>query len=214
MAEYVRRKRPPADHPFWTHLNDRAHPPSVVWPVVVPTGVGLSLGLAAGLNDPLSMRQALGTATAVSGTLAGALALVCGVPLVVQAIRRPRTAETWLNALTTMLGIGLATFLVVWVPLGLFLLWYSFSGGYGPWVGMAIGAALGLGPGVLIAWVNRHRWADRRRRWPRWETMRRRHRRQIAATQAVPQQPTPATDQLEARGDEKVARQEQDQPGA
>jgi hypothetical protein len=213
MAEYVRRKRPPADHPFWTHLNDRAHPPSVVWPVVLPTVVGLGLGLVAGFNDRLSFRQALQTAGVISATLAATLAVCCALPLLFNAILRPRSGDQWSQALAAFLGIGLAGFLMAFVPLTLFLIWYSVSGGHGPWVGMAIGAALGLGPGVLIAWVNRHRWADRRRRWPRWETMRRRHRRQTAPAQPV----APTTEQLgqtQAVGEETRARREQDQPGA
>ena len=202
MAEYVRRKRPPADHPFWTHLNDRAHPPSVVWPVVLPTAFGLVVGLAAGLTDRLPVGQALETAAVIAGTLAGTLATCCAVPLLFNAVVRPRYGEHWLNAALAFLCIGLFGFVFLFVPLALFLLWFSVCGGQGPWTGMAVGTALGLGPGILVAWVKRHRWADRQRRWPRWETMRRRHRRQTAvvasqaqpAPTAIPEPPPPRAD--------------------
>jgi len=181
MAEYVRRKRPPADHPFWAHLNDRAHPPSVVWPVAVPAGVGLALGLTAGLNDRLTLSDALETAATISGTLAVTIAIGIAIPMLFAAVRRPRVAENWLAVGGVFVAVGGGAFGLLVLLMGLILLWYSACSGLGPWLGMTVGAAIGVGPGVLFAWVQRHRWTARRRQWPRWETMRRRHRRQTAA---------------------------------
>ena len=213
MAEYVRRKRPPADHPFWAHLSERANPPSVVWPVVVPTAVGLLIGLVAGLNDPVSLRQAVEIAGVIATALAGLLAVGIGVPVIVLIVRRSHAS--WTTVPTAFLAIAFIGFLAVFVPMTLLLFGYSLSGGYGPWVGMTIGAGLGVCPGILIAWGKRHRWADRIRRWPRWETMRRRHRRQTAAAQPAIQPPTRIqVGPTQPTAEETVARPQQDQPGA
>src|SRR5262245_4737177 len=164
MAEYVRRKRPPADHPYWAHRRDRAHPPSIVWPVVLPAAAGVGVGLAAGLNDPVPARDAVETAAVTAGMLAGSLAACCLVPLLFNAIYHSGHADHWMNAALGVLFVGLFGFLFAFVPMALILLWYSVSGGNGPWVGMAVGAALGAGPGAILSGVSRHQWAKRRRR--------------------------------------------------
>ena len=65
MAEYVRRRRPPASHPYWARLHDRAHPPAVVAPIVIPAGLGLALGLYGGLRAPFSTTDAVKLAATV-----------------------------------------------------------------------------------------------------------------------------------------------------
>src|SRR6476661_8439160 len=98
MAEYVRRKRPPASHPYWARLHDRAHPPQVVLPVVVPASVGLGLGLYGGLRPSYSVGEAARLAAEVAGGSGGALFVLAVLILRFDASRQTPRRERWAAA--------------------------------------------------------------------------------------------------------------------
>lgn len=172
MAEYVRRKRPPASHPYWARLYDRAHPPPVVLPVVIPASAGLLVGLGAGLHEPFSSADAARVAVEVAGTSAGVLFAVGVLVIRLDTTRPAARRERWAEAVIGGLGVGAAMFFAVFLATFLALLWYATCSGQGPPLGMLIGAGLGGTPAALIALGARRRWRERQRRWPRWERMR------------------------------------------
>lgn len=213
MAEYVRRKRPPADHPYWAHRRDRAHPPPAVWPVAVPAAVGLGLGLVAGLNDPMSAGAALEAAGIAALAVAATAVVNCVGSFLFCVVTGARRGGTAANDLAGGLVVGFCAFVVSFVVFALGLLWFAVGTGLGPWLGMAVGAAVGAGPGAAGAWVVRRRWAARRHLRPRWEALRRQHRRQAAApVVAAPPASVPAQPPAERDGPAGVA--PLDQPGA
>src|SRR5262249_50331783 len=129
MAEYVRRKRPPATHPYWARLYDRAHPPPVVLPVAIPASAGLVLGLSAGLHDPFPSGDAARVAVEVAGGSAGVLFFVAVLVLRLDASRQARQREQWAGALVSGIGVSVAMFAVVFVAAFLALLWYATCSG-------------------------------------------------------------------------------------
>jgi membrane-bound metal-dependent hydrolase YbcI (DUF457 family) len=182
MAEYVRRKRPPANHPYWARLHERAHPPSVVTPVVVLGGIGMFLGLYGGLMEPMPYAKAVKTAATVAAGAAGVL-FVTSVPvLLFDASRHMPRHERWPAALLSGLAAAVVLFFTLLIPLVLLLLWYSTCSGRGPWLGTLTGLGIGAVPGMTYAAFTRWLWRKRQRQWPRWERMRAPRRRDRALT--------------------------------
>jgi hypothetical protein len=171
MAEYVRRKRPPASHPYWARLYDRAHPPPVVLPVAIPASAGLLVGLGAGLREPFSSADAARVAVEVAGSSAGILFVVGVLFIRLDTARHAARRERWAEALIGGVGVAAAMFFGVFLATFLAMLWYATCSGQGPLLGMLIGAGLGGTPAAAIALGTRRRWRERQRRWPRWERM-------------------------------------------
>jgi hypothetical protein len=188
MAEYVRRKRPPATHPYWARLHDRAHPPQLVTPVAAFATVGLLLGFGAGFQPAFSGAEAARLAATVAAIAAVAVfALAVAILWVDHSGQLPRRTRGAVAVVSGM-GFSLVLFCATFVALFVLLLWYSVCSGRGPGWGMAIGAATGGAPAALIAVGNRRRWLARQRRWPRWERMR---ARRTPAALSVTQVPVP-----------------------
>jgi hypothetical protein len=200
MAEYVRRKRPPASHPYWARLYDRAHPPQVAAPVAVPTIFGLALGLYGGCHPPYSADEAARLAAGVAA--GGGVALfVVTVPIFwMDHTRHAQGQSRWAGALLAGAAVGAVLFVIAFVPVFLLLLWYSLCAGRGPWWGMAIGAGVGGAPAALYAIAARRQWQARQRRWPRWERMRARRTGVALSVTQVPAPPTSNPAEPEARG--------------
>src|SRR5262245_17610826 len=169
MAEYVRRKRPPASHPYWARLHDRAHPPKLVTPIAVPTIFGLALGLYGGLNSSYSAEEAARLAAAVAASGAAGLFVVT-VPIFWLDHTRPGQGQArWANALLAGTAVSAVLFVVAFVPVFLLLFWYSLCSSRGPWLGMAIGATVGGMPAVLYTVGGRRCLLARRRGRSGWE---------------------------------------------
>jgi hypothetical protein len=183
MAEYVRRKRPPASHPYWARLHDRAHPPQVVLPVVIPASVGLGLGLYGGLRPSYSVGEAARLAVAVAGASSAGLFILAVLVLWLDGSRHTPRRERWAGALLGAVFMSAILFVAMFMGTFLTLLWYAVCSGRGPWLGMLIGAGLGGTLAAMVALGNRRRWQERQRRWPRWERMRSpRHRPALTVT--------------------------------
>lgn len=190
MAEYVRRRRPPASHPYWARLHDRAHPPALAVPIAVPAGMGLLLGLYGGLKPSFTMSEAVRMAATVSGAMAG-VTFVTSLPLLLyDASRQVPRRERWAASAIGAFAVAAVLFMVGMVGLFLALAWYSACSGQGPWLGMLTGGLLGGVPAALVATGARRRWRERQKRWPRWERMRSPRPR---ATLTVTPIPTPST---------------------
>jgi hypothetical protein len=189
MAEYVRRKRPPATHPYWARLYDRAHPPQVVLPVAIPASAGLLVGLSAGIRDPFTCTEAAQVASEVAGGSAAVLFVVVVLVLRLDASRQMPRREQWAAALVGSVGISAAMFGAVFLATFLALLWYAACSGQGALIGMLIGAGLGGAPAALITLGARRRWQERQRRWPRWERMRGGRGSAVLAVTQVPAPP-------------------------
>jgi hypothetical protein len=186
MAEYVRRKRPPASHPYWARLHDRAHPPQVVLPIVIPASVGLGLGLYGGLRPSYSMGEAALLAVEVAGGSAGALFVFAVLFLRLDASRQTPRRQQWAAALLGAVFMSAILFFAMFMGTFLTLLWYAVCSGRGPWLGMLIGAGLGGTLAAMVALGNRRRWRERQRRWPRWERMRSPRRRPVLTVTSIP----------------------------
>jgi hypothetical protein len=188
MAEYVRRRRPPPNHPYWQRLHDRAHPPEVVKPVVVWSLIGLGAGLYSGLKEPLSTAESVDWATQIGLGAAGLVFVISAPMFVVNSARhtmyvysRPVGAALALALCALVFGlVWLAVFSILWI--------YSWCGDQGPVVGMAIGAAIPGVPAAVGCLARRQAWKQRQRTWPRWESMRARRPRN-----PVPTFPAPAS---------------------
>jgi hypothetical protein len=188
MAEYVRRKRPPATHPYWARLHDRAHPPQLVTPIAVPTFIGLALGLCGGLQPPFSATEAARLSATVATVVAAAVfVLALAILWVDQAGQLPRRVRGTMAVLTGVCW-SLFAFCAFFFLMFVVLCWFVLCSGHGPWFGMTIGAATAGAPGVLYAVATRWRWQARQRRWPRWERMR---ARRTTAALSVTQIPLP-----------------------
>ena len=194
MAEYVRRKRPPATHPYWARLHDRANPPGVVWRTLVPAGLGILIGLYAGLNDPLPWSKALGTAATVA--LGGAVVVfTTSLPILLLDPNRQLTGrDRWPGALLAAGVVAVFLFGAKFVALSALLLWYSVCSGLGPWIGLVTGLAIGGVPGAVWASVARCRWRKRQEQWPRWERMRAPRGPRSLTPVPAPAEPTPAAE--------------------
>jgi hypothetical protein len=168
MAEYVRHKRPPASHPYWARLRDRANPPGVVLPVAVPGVLGMLLGLYAGLMEPMSAFGAVKMAGGVAGLVLVIFVLIVGF----EASRGLSPRDRWLEAVVLGPTIALVVFLLLGLALVPLLLWYALFSGLGPWRGMVGGLAFGAGLGGTFAFVTYRQWQQRQKQWPRWERMR------------------------------------------
>jgi hypothetical protein len=172
MAEYVRRKRPPANHPYWTRLHDRAHPPAVAMHVAVPGVIGVCLGLYGGLMEPMPLAKAVKTAAIVAAAGAG-VTFATSIPvLVFDASRHMTGRERWPGALLAGLFVAVVLFVILLLLITPLLVWYAVCSGLGPWLGMLTGLAVGAVPGGILAWEAHRRWRQRQKQWPRWERMR------------------------------------------
>ena len=199
MAEYVRRKRPPASHPYWARLHDRAHPPQLVLPVVLPASVGLGLGLYGGLRPSYSVADAARLAVAVAGASSAGLFVLAVLVLWLDGSRHTPRRQRGAAALIGGAGVSAVLFAAVFMAAMLALAWYAACSGRGPWVGMLVGAGLGGGLAGLIAVGARRRWRERQRRWPRWERMRSRRQPALTVT-PIPAPPLGPAEVLELRG--------------
>ena len=186
MAEYVRRKRPPADHPYWAWLQDRARPPRPLPPVAVPATIGLFIGLWAGLSPTYTFAEAARTAVTLGGMAGGSVALLALPFLWFNTWHSTSRRERWIWVLLTGATVAACVFVVGFSLLFLFLGWYSVGSGHGPWAGMAIGLVLGAVPGALIGWLNRRNWRRRQRQGPRWDQMRAARGRSALTVTAIP----------------------------
>lgn len=193
MAEYVRRRRPPANHPYWQHLHDRAHPPWVVIPVVIPTFIGLAIGLYAGFRQPYTMAEAMRVVCVGSASIALTAAVIATVSQLFDAVRLPSRRERWATAGIAGVCVGLAIFVVGFGAMFPFVAWYAACSGEGPWLGMLYGALIGGLPFVAIVYTYRQRWRARQRQWPRWERMRAPRTRGSLNLTELSSPPIPAT---------------------
>ena len=200
MAEYVRRKRPPATHPYWARLYDRAHPPRLVTPIAVPAVLGVAVGLYAGLQPAYSADAAARLAAAVATGGAVAVFIVTVPILWMDHTIQPQGQARWANALLGGTVVAAVLFLTVFVALFLLLFWYALGSGRGPWLGMAIGAGTSGGLAALIAVGHRRQWQARQRRWPRWERMRARRPRSPLSLTQIQFPPPAAAPDAEPRG--------------
>lgn len=172
MAEYVRRRRPPASHPYWERLNDRAHPPRLFLRIAIPSLIGLLLGLYGGLRSPFSINDAVhlaATSAAIVSTLAFAL---CLPRLLIGDTRHLPHGERWPITLALGLMFTAICFAAGFVIFFLLFNFYSLCSGRGPWLGMLIGLSPFLILASLFSIGARKRWRDRQRAWPRWSQMR------------------------------------------
>src|SRR5215216_5605977 len=151
MAEYVRRKRPPASHPYWARLHDRAHPPPLVTPIAVLGGVGALLGLYGGLMEPMPTARAMKVATSLAAGLAGVLFVVSVPVLLFDASRQTPRQERWPTAVLSGLAVAVVLFCALLLPLIPLFLWYSLCSGLGPWLGMLTGLGVGAVPAAIFA---------------------------------------------------------------
>lgn len=196
MAEYVRRRRPPASHPYWARLHDRAHPPQLVQPIAVPAAVGLGVGLYAGLQPEFTAADAVKLAAEVAGGVAAAVFGLAVLILSLDAARQTPRPPWWTTAFLAGIGVAVATFVALFVVLLVMFLWYAACSGRGPWVGLLIGGTVGGVPAALIAVGARRRWQDRQSRWPRWERMRSSRRPPVLPVTAVAASAPPATESV------------------
>jgi tetrahydromethanopterin S-methyltransferase subunit C len=182
MAEYVRRKRPPANHPYWARLHQRAHPPSLAPYFGIPAGIGLVLGLVGGAVGEFTYNQAERTVIAASGAMAGLVFLVAILCLHLDTNAQLPRRVRWRGAMLASSGCAAGTFVLFGLALAV-LAWacWLFSG-LGPWLGALTGFAVGAVPGVLFAVLARRDWRERQRQWPRWERMRAPRRRALTVT--------------------------------
>jgi hypothetical protein len=172
MAEYVRRKRPPANHPYWVRLHQRANPPSLAGFFGIPAGLGLVLGLVGGAVGEFTYNQAERTVIAASGAMAGLVFLVAILCLYLETNAQFPRQRRWLGAVVASSGCAAGTFLLFGLMLSV-LAWvcWMFSG-LGAWLGAVTGFAVGAVPGVAFAVLARRDWRRRQQQWPRWERMR------------------------------------------
>jgi hypothetical protein len=190
MAEYVRRKRPPASHPYWARLHDRAHPPPLVTPIAVLGGIGAVLGLSGGLMDPMPTVRAIKVAATLAAGLAAVL-FVASVPILLfDGSRRMARQERWPTAVLSGLAVAVILFCTLLIPLILLFVWFSICSGRGPWLGALAGLGVGAVLTAPITAGRRWQWRKRQQEWPRWERMR--ARRERVRGLAVPARPTPA----------------------
>ena len=146
MAEYVRRKRPPASHPYWARLYDRAHPPRGVVPVVVPAVFGLLFGLYAGLRPNYTLKEAFGDALAIASLFAGFAFVLSSPILYIDAMRYASPRRRWVAVLFYGAAIAIGVFIAAAILLLILFVVYSLCAGMGPWVGMAIGTLIAAFP--------------------------------------------------------------------
>jgi hypothetical protein len=197
MAEYVRRKRPPANHPYWVRLHQRAHPPSLAPYFGFPAGVGLVLGLVGGTVGEFTYNQGERTVIATSGALAGLAFLMAILSFYLDANSQFPRRERWFGAVLASSGCAAGAFVLFGLAFSaLAALCWLFSG-RGPWLGALMGLAAGAVPGAVFAYFARRDWRQRQRQWPRWERMRGPRRRDRALTVTpipVPIEPPAAID--------------------
>ena len=172
MAEYVRRRRPSANHPYWARLNDRAHPPRLFIRIALPTLFGLLLGLYGGFRLPFSISDAVHLAATCAAVVSTGAFLLFLSAILFDRSRQFAPRERWMTA--PVLSLMMAAFCFVFGFVGFFLLfiWYSCCSGQGAWLGTILGFAPACVLASLIAIGRRKRWRDRQRAWPRWEQMR------------------------------------------
>jgi len=177
MAEYVRRRRPPADHPYWERLRDRAHPPRVVLPILILALLGGAFGLYGGLKPTFTISDAIKLAAMVAGGFAGVgMAVLLPFWIVDTAFRSARY-ERAMTILAGSAAIAMFVFVVAFLPLSIIFIVFSICTGQGPWIGMLIGLLCATTPSVPLIWSQRVRWQARQRAWPRWDRMRAPRRR-------------------------------------
>lgn len=191
MAEYVRRKRPPASHPYWARLHDRAHPPSVLLPVVVPAVIGVLIGQYGGSRPPYTLSSAILDACKYALVSAGVLFVIGTLVSFHDASRHSPIRERIFTSLGSGLLVGVVVFGLFFVVLGTGFIWMSICSGLGLWLGMLMGMLIGAVPGAAFAWATRQSWRARQRRWPRWERVRRRRESTPPAVAVVPPMPVP-----------------------
>jgi hypothetical protein len=197
MAEYVRRKRPPANHPYWVRLHQRANPPSLIGYFGIPAGLGLVLGLVGGAAGEFTYNQAERTVIAASGAMAGLVFLVAILSLYLDANAQFPRRERWLGAVLASSGCAAGTFVLSGLALSCVAVVCWLFSGRGPWLGSLMGLAAGAVPGAAIAYVVRRDWRQRQRQWPRWERMRAPRRRDPALSVTpipLPIEPPAATE--------------------
>ena len=196
MAEYVRRKRPPATHPYWARLHDRTHPPSGKWAMLVLGLVGLLMGIFSGgraawtLYDAAEMGAQLSMYLAVLYTL-----LVFG-----SGVRERDTGRPWVDIAASLgasclSGAGAYIVMVVMFTLLIVLFYYPMSG-MGRLYGGLIGGAIWAGVALSVTRSEYRHWRSRQANWPKWEEMGRGHRRRRAfvVNLTVRQVPPPEED--------------------
>jgi hypothetical protein len=186
MAEYVRRKRPPASHPYWARLHDRAHPPSLLLPVAVPGVIGILIGYYGGSRPPYPLSSAVLDACKYAAMFAGVIFALGGLVAFHDSSRHTPLRERLATGLISGLLVGLVVYILAFFGFGLFLTWLSMCTGLGVWLGMLVGSLIGGVPGALFAGITYRNWRERQRHWPRWERMQRRHRQQPLAVTMIP----------------------------
>jgi len=190
MAEYVRRKRPPATHPYWARLHDRTHPPSGKWAML---GLGL-LGLLIGLVSGGRAAWTLYDAAKVASDVGVWVAAIRAVFVAVFELRGMNVRRPWRSFGRAVFAAGydaVWTYVAVFVALtSLIVLFYWPMSGMGVLYGGLIGAACWAGFAFLVAWTEYRHWRQRQANWPKWEEMGRGHRRRFLVGMAPPSPPT------------------------
>ena len=177
MAEYVRRRRPPADHSYWERLRDRAHPPRVVLPILILALLGGAFGLYGGLKPTFTIADAIKLAAMIAGGFAGVgMAVFLPFWIVDSAFRSVRY-ERAVTILAGSAAIVIFVFIIAFAPLAILFIAFSICTGQGPWIGMLIGLLCTTTLTVPLIWSQRVRWQARQRAWPRWDRMRAPRRR-------------------------------------
>lgn len=169
MAEYVRRKRPPANHPHWARLHDLTHPPPVRSTVTCLGLGGLLAGAYCGTQDSMTFTSAMRQASECSLYLSGFFAV--GGFLTTISDRRPAWRWSTLGMAFLMAGLVFAiAFAFAFVFFAGMLSFRWLTGGLGWDAGGAVGGLLGLTLAGLFVLTERRNWRRRCQRWPRWES--------------------------------------------
>lgn len=193
MAEYVRRRRPPASHPYWARLDDRAHPPRLFLRIAIPTLFGLLLGLYGGLRSPFSISDAVHLAATCAAILSTVAFFTAIGAILFDRSRHFAPRERWMTAPVFSSMIAAFCFAIAFVACFVMHFWYSLCSGQGPWFGMLIGCSPACLLASLAAIGRRKQWQDRQRAWPRWERMRTPLGRSRLTVSSVEEEPTGAT---------------------
>lgn len=185
MAEYVRRKRPPASHPYWARLHDRTHPPSCKWALACFGFFATIVGGSCGGSGAITMYDAFWYTSRYALIPAVLMTTIWTTLQYYQSTARTRQQAAAYAAISAMISMGMSYVISCFV-IGIFSIafWYPMSG-IGAFRGCLGGLVYGLVLGYFITWPERRNWWYRQANWPRWEEMARLHRRR----RHTPEQP-------------------------
>jgi hypothetical protein len=168
MAEYVRRKRPPASHSYWARLHDLTHPPAMRSTFTCLGLGGLVAGAYCGTQESMTFASAMRQANECSLYLAGFFAI--GGFFTTISDRRPGWRWSTLGAAFLMAAaVFVIAFLFAFFLFSAMLTFRWLTGGLGWGYGASIGVFFGVLTAGLFAYSEQRQWQRRCRRWPRWD---------------------------------------------